>query len=739
METAQTPAITPTGTGVSGKMYSLAGLGLLTVTPVWLVQPIAQAADYPTATPASGSLNQTRRQPTAEAYTLFVNPTEGNDQLGKGSQQQPLKTITRALQIAQPNTVIVLAPGVYSAENGESFPIRLKPGVTLQGDPHLKGENTLIQGGGLFISPTFARQNVAVLGANGAAITGITISNPNPRGYGLWLESTSPVVADNTFTGNSHDGISITGNSTAVIQRNTFYQNRANGITVYGTARPEIRENLFQSTGFGINIAQNAAPLVANNRIISNVDGVVVQANARPVLRQNSIESNRRDGVVAISNARPDLGMAGEPGSNVFRNNGRLDVNAVSSQRVPAFGNQLASNRVTRQVDLTGTTIVVETPASEPRNAPVATPAVNGGTRRGAVIPSSNNSNPPAARPAAQPAAIGGISAAAFPVPTTLDQSRRLPDRPTPAASPVVARGGMGNSIEAAAAVPIPVPAPERNSVVPFPTAPRSLSTPAAPQQLDRTVRVTPTPGASRRTPTATPVASRTPASSSRKLPTPPAQTRATSVAVNSGKTTPAAANSGRPTPVTANSGRSTPVAVNSGRSTSLEIPVPAPESNTLAPIPGQASRSVPPTRPAPATNRPITPAKNQPTTVAVATPPRGVATPEVLPVPNAAIPLGDSGDLPDVVVVASSQGVGSPPVPPSRRTVVGLRYRVVVVAGDEMERIQVRSLIPSAFQTQSGGRPVMQVGAFVDRNNADQMQQMLASRGLQAMVEQLN
>lgn len=302
----------------------------------------------------------------ARSNVLFVNPGVRDETIANGSERAPFKTITQALRVAQPNTVIRLSTGTYSTSFGETFPLLLKPGVSIQGDPRTRGRNIIIQGGGIFISPTFARQNITILGANQARINGVSIINPNRRGYGLWIESSSPMVTNNTFTGNRHDGISITGESAPIIRSNYFYQNEANGITIYGTSRPEVRENVFEKTGFGINIAQNAAPVLIGNRITRNRAGIVVQANAKPVLRDNVIEWNTEDGVVAIATSQPNLGTKTEPGGNVFRRNGRYDINSSASSQVSAFGNQLALARITGSVDLAGTGSPVTTYANQP-------------------------------------------------------------------------------------------------------------------------------------------------------------------------------------------------------------------------------------------------------------------------------------------------------------------------------------------------------------------------------------
>jgi len=287
---------------------------------------------------------------------LYVSSIGGSDTGGNGSDRAPFKTLTYALSVAPPKTAILLAPGTYSAQSGEKFPLMLRPGVTVQGNPNTRGQNIVIKGGGDFISPTWAGQNITILGADGAGLSGVTVTNTNYRGYALWIESSSPTVVNNTFSGSTHDGISVVGTSRPTIGGNFFSKNGANGITIFGSSRPEVRDNVFENTGFGVNVAQNASPLLIGNKITRNKDGVVVQADARPVLRNNYIESNRRDGIVAIARALPDLGTAAEPGGNVIRNNGQYDVNnAAKGQVISAYGNQLLSSRTTGSVDVAGT------------------------------------------------------------------------------------------------------------------------------------------------------------------------------------------------------------------------------------------------------------------------------------------------------------------------------------------------------------------------------------------------
>ncbi|NJO43154.1 MAG: DUF1565 domain-containing protein [Cyanobacteria bacterium RU_5_0] len=347
-------------TSKTGVVPLVAGFGLFTAI---LIGSWGKAIAHPSPTSSMPQIlaqlpNSQSPSPSPQSQQLlFVNPRVGNDISGDGSQRSPFRTITHALQVAQANTVIMLATGTYSAETGEVFPLTMKPNVAIQGDPSTQGRGIVIEGGGSFLSPTSAGQNIAILGADQAQLIGVTVTNPNPRGYGLWIESSHPIVLSNTFMDNTHDGVSTVGDSAPLIQSNVFTENGANGMTIFGDSRPEVRENLFTQTGFGINIAENAAPLIINNVISQNEEGVLVQENARPTLRGNRIEGNQQSGLVAIAQSQPNLGTASDPGNNIFQNNGEFDLNVdATNQLIPAYGNQLASDRIDGEVDLSGMT-----------------------------------------------------------------------------------------------------------------------------------------------------------------------------------------------------------------------------------------------------------------------------------------------------------------------------------------------------------------------------------------------
>ena len=345
-------------TRLAALLVVASGTAVLSVQPNEAIAQTTtpQTPASPTNTPQPGTDNPTLTPIAPVPSTgkvIYVNPQTGSDSTGAStSEATPAKTITAALNQAQPGTVIQLAPGNYSSETGEVFPLTLKPGVILRGDESSKGKNIVITGGGNFVSPSFARQNVTVLAEKDTTISGVTITNPNTRGTALWIESANPTVTNSTFANSNRDGIFITGTATPKIESNVFTKNGGNGISVARAAAGEIRNNVFESTGFGLAIGGTSTPLVENNQIRQNKDGIYISESGSPILRNNVIEKNDRDGVVATVNAQPDLGTAESSGQNSIRGNKRYALyNATRNNTLVAVGNDIDRKKISGKVD----------------------------------------------------------------------------------------------------------------------------------------------------------------------------------------------------------------------------------------------------------------------------------------------------------------------------------------------------------------------------------------------------
>jgi parallel beta-helix repeat protein len=373
------------------------------------------------------------------AAIIYVSPN-GTDAVGAGSQTAPFRTITAALNSnPQPGTTIMLAKGTYSVESGEIFPLKLTPGIRIMGNTSTKGEDIVIKGGGVFISPTFARQNIAILAAKNAQISGITLTNSGARGYALWVESSQGVqITNNTFVNTTHDGVFLTGIANATITGNLFTKNRASGISALGSSFGDIKGNEFDDTGFGLSIGQRSQVVVAGNRIVNNVDGIVISNLATPTLRGNLIANSKRNGIVILKDRNgqpnPDLGTAASPGMNIIKGNKTMDLHNATNVTYSVVGNELAKNRVAGSVDLVSAT----SPLSPPQIVPsTATKPVGAPDKPAANKPTKPPSKPAANKPPAK-SSQAKPTAVSKPKPTQTKPAATQPNkssRPKPTAA----------------------------------------------------------------------------------------------------------------------------------------------------------------------------------------------------------------------------------------------------------------------------------------------------------------
>jgi parallel beta-helix repeat protein len=308
------------------------------------------------------------------ATTIYVS-VSGNDG-ATGSQQAPLKTITKALQIATASNIIKLADGNYNAQSGEKFPLAIPSGVTIAGNESNKGANIIIEGSGQFLSRTFAAQNVAIIMASGAELHGVTVIGLGSRGSGVWIESTTPLIANCTFTKCKREGVFITGDANPIVRDNIFTDNAANGIAIAKNAKADVRNNACFKTGFGIAISDTASPTVTNNQVYENRSGMVISSDARPILRNNTCERNIQDGMTVVGNALPDIGTISSPGGNIFRNNGQFDLQNASTNKLVSAGNQVEPTKCKGNIEFVGNQVPTPTPIPNPTpTPPPSTPA----------------------------------------------------------------------------------------------------------------------------------------------------------------------------------------------------------------------------------------------------------------------------------------------------------------------------------------------------------------------------
>ncbi len=610
---------------------------------------------------------------------LYVNSSDGRD-TENGSDLTPFKTITRALKAAQLGTTILLAPGTYSTETGEIFPLVLKAQVTVQGDPATRGQEIVIRGGGASTSKALA-QSLTIEITSQATLNGVTVTNP--QGYGVGIVSSNPLITNSTFTENSY-GLVILDDSNARIQNNYFYQNRTAGIGVAGIAQPTIQDNIFEQTGSAVIVGDRAAPLITNNRMTQNQNGMVFQGSAQPIVRNNSVEGNRQHGLFAKDTSRPDLGTAANPGGNFFRNNGVSDV------------------------DVSGTDQVISAVGNEWLNAV-------GNLNATLLVPAASN------------------SAAAFPIPSALSlSSSPEPPRPMQIVQIAMPSAQFNQGSPLQSARPIQMTAPLQAALQPLSGAPASGSSSPLPSPQIAKLLETETlyqPPIRVRTSFAALKSTRTvplletfplPPSSSQQVILP--NILAKPPALKPAQRNPLALLS----PITAIPIEiAVPLPETAIVPIPIAIPVPPPETITL-----RTDLGTKPTRSIKAVIKTPQAARN-----AFAT---------LLPVPSSNIPLGKIGEMPSVysrrgVFELSPMQSPTASFSSNELKVSTTRFRVVVDVRQETEQARVLALVPDAFLIASNDKVTMQVGAFSDRAKAEQLIQTLANQGISSTIESIN
>ena len=277
--------------------------------------------------------------------TLYVNPVVGND-ANTGTRSYPYKTLTRALRGTTTAKIIQLASGTYSTATNEVFPIVIPAGVMVVGNEATKGQGIVISGSGKYQSPSFGMQNITLLLLSNARLMGVTVTNATAKGTGVWIESTAPTLANNTFINCGREGVFVSGTAKPAILDNVFVQNAAGGLVMARSSKGEVLRNVLQKNALGIAISDFAAPMVANNKLSQNRTAIALSREARPVLRHNLIEKNTQGGLLINGNAVPDFGSTQESAGNIFRDNEQFDVQNTTSSKVVSAGNDLSVSHV---------------------------------------------------------------------------------------------------------------------------------------------------------------------------------------------------------------------------------------------------------------------------------------------------------------------------------------------------------------------------------------------------------
>ena len=215
-------------------------------------------------------------------YDIYVDAQNGDDVTGDGSVNNPYKTITKGLSVAQPSDSVKVAPGTYDVANGEQFPLEVPYLVSLIGDPDTRGGGatpTWIKGYGHLQAQAY----VTIAAQETCQITGFTITNDQSSGmfaddgyWGLYVSGHMVRITRNTIRGNADLGAYFGTPATACVFSDNFVRDNHVGVSFAGPGVTKVEHNSIKRNWRGVSAADEtdlgggAAGSAGKNTITQN-------------------------------------------------------------------------------------------------------------------------------------------------------------------------------------------------------------------------------------------------------------------------------------------------------------------------------------------------------------------------------------------------------------------------------------------------------------------------------------
>ncbi|MFZ1946380.1 MAG: DUF1565 domain-containing protein [bacterium] len=243
---------------------------------------------------------------------LYVNASTGNDLTGTGCPRRPLKTITRALELAEPGYTVHVAPGTYDSVLGEVFPLTIEDSITVVGD---NWETCVISGRGDNASSDY--NEAVTMSGESSALRRFTLEQGGGEGepwhlaiYVMYWATGALVDSIRIFDRGDFSVLRIQGARDCVVSSCRFTPTGAvvgRGFEVCSNDSGTVIRNC-TVTGF-------SAALFFNYKSNAAVEGCVLEGNG---LAAELCCTQYED-----SEPNPDFGggSRGSAGGNIIRNN----------------------------------------------------------------------------------------------------------------------------------------------------------------------------------------------------------------------------------------------------------------------------------------------------------------------------------------------------------------------------------------------------------------------------------
>ena len=219
----------------------------------------------------------------AVTITGITASPSGDDTNGKGTPDDPYKTLVKALAESSDNDTIVLLDGTYN----EAWPVAVPANRTIKGS---SVGGTKLQGPG---------------GVNGLDFAGkASVSDFSMTGFNVALHTlTSTFSAERVSVKSSTAGLLLQGDTVGTVNDSGFDENNI-GVYVINTAKLTMsNSSVSNNTNIGMFVAQDGEVTVSNSHFDSNTAYGVGATNNAVLNMTNSTASQNNLGLVVINDA----------------------------------------------------------------------------------------------------------------------------------------------------------------------------------------------------------------------------------------------------------------------------------------------------------------------------------------------------------------------------------------------------------------------------------------------------
>ena len=184
----------------------------------------------------------------AVEVTAITSEPNGSDATGLGTPDNPFRSLTQAVSVAQAGDSIGLGDGNYDQANGETFPVDVS-GIDIIGTSEA---GTVIDGTG--VSGTV--DGLEILSGT-TSIVNLTVQNE--FAVGIHISEGDTILSSVTSSGHTLDGIEVNGTETVTLTDVTVSGNGEVGLRVVTSGTPAIGASNLTSTGNVVGVLTGSA------------------------------------------------------------------------------------------------------------------------------------------------------------------------------------------------------------------------------------------------------------------------------------------------------------------------------------------------------------------------------------------------------------------------------------------------------------------------------------------------